>query len=90
MATELLKSARLESKKSFTLPKGGTITRKNVSLSVKEIENGYLLTKNYDLEWTDSKGNNHYEYFDKNWFSKDNPIEINLPDETKSLADKLD
>jgi len=89
MSTELLKSARLESKKSFTLPKGGSITKKNVSLSVKEIENGFLLTKSYDLEWVDSKGSNHYEYFDKNWFSKENPIQITMPDE-KSLADKLE
>lgn len=87
--SELLKSARLESKRTFTLPKGGTITKKNVSLSVKEIENGFLLTKSYDLEWTDSKGNTHYEYFNKDWFSEKNPIEINMPDE-KSLADKLD
>jgi hypothetical protein len=86
---ELLKSARLESKKSFTLPKGATITKKNVSLTVKEIENGFLLTKSYDLEWSDSKGSNHYEYFDKCWYSETNPIEINMPDE-KSLADKLD
>lgn len=86
--TELLKSARLESKKTFSLPKGGSITKKNVSLQVKEIENGFLLTKSYDLEWVDSKGSNHYEYFDKCWYSETNPIEINMPDE-KSLADKL-
>jgi hypothetical protein len=86
---ELLKSARLESKKSFTLPKGATITKKNVSLTVREIENGYLLSKSYDIEWSDSKGSNHYEYFTKEWFSETNPIEINMPDE-KSLADKLD
>jgi hypothetical protein len=86
---ELLKSARLESKKNFTLPKGATVTKKNVSLTVREIENGYLLSKSYDLEWSDEKGSNHYEYYTKEWFSETNPIEINMPDQ-KSLADKLD
>ena len=87
--SELLKSARLESKKSFILPKGATITKKSISLCVREIENGFLLTKSYDLEWVDSKDSNHYEYFDKCWFSEKNPIEVNMPDD-KSLADKLD
>jgi len=87
---ELLKSARLESKKNFVLPKGATVTKKNVSLTVREIENGFLLSKSYDLEWTDANGSNHYEYFTKEWYSETNPIEINMPEETKSLADKLD
>lgn len=86
---ELLKSARLESKKNFVLPKGATVKKKNVSLTVREIENGFLLSKSYDLEWTDANGSNYYEYFTKEWYSETNPIEINMPDE-KSLADKLD
>lgn len=49
-----------------------------------------LLSKSYDIEWTDSKGGNHYDYFTKEWHSETNPIEINMPAETKSLADKLD
>jgi len=91
MATELLKSASLEKKKDFVLPKGGTIISKEVRLNVEEIENGFLLRKSYDIKWTgpDSDGSN-YEYFTRTWFSKDNPIEINMPDDSKSLADKLD
>jgi hypothetical protein len=91
MSSELLKSASLEKKKDFTLPKGGTIISKEVRLSVEEIENGFLLRKSYDIKWTmkDSDDSN-YEYFSRTWFSKDNPIQITLPDESKSLADKLD
>ena len=86
----LLKSASLEKKKNFTLPKGGTIISKEVRLNVEEIENGFLLRKSYDIKWTnaESEGTN-YEYFSKTWFSKENPIQINMPEESKSLADKL-
>lgn len=91
MSTELLKSASLEKKKDFTLPKGGVIISKEVRLSVEEIENGFLLRKSYDIKWTNAESDDsNYEYFTRTWFSKDNPIQITMPDETKSLADKLD
>ena len=92
MATELLKSASLEKKKDFTLPKGGTIISKEVRLTVEEIENGFLLRKSYDLQWTtkDKPNDTRYEYFTKIWFSETNPIQITLPEASKSLADKLD
>lgn len=85
----LLKSARLEKKKDFTLPKGGTIISKEVILNVEEIENGFLLRKSYDIKWSNAEGNSNYEYFTKSWFSKENPITVNMPKE-KSLAEKLD
>ena len=84
----LLKSARFEKKKNFTLPKGGTIISKEVILNVEEIENGFLLRKSYDIKWSNAEGNNNYEYFTKSWFSKENPITVNIPEE-KSLAEKL-
>lgn len=85
---ELINSARLESKKTFFLPEGATITRKDISVTVEEIENGYILRKSYDIKWTNSEGESQYEYFTKSWFSKTNPITVNMPD--KTLADKLD
>ncbi len=90
MSTELLKSASLEKKKDFTLPKGATIISKEVRLSVEEIENGFLLRKSYDIKWTNGEDDaSNYDYFTRTWFSKDNPIQITMPDESKSLADKL-
>ena len=86
---ELINTARLESKKTFTLPEGATITRKDVSLCVEEIENGYILRKNYDIKWVNEEGENQYDYFSRSWFSKENPIKVTMPKE-KSLADKLD
>ncbi len=85
---ELLKSARLEAKKEFKLPKGATIIKKDVTLSVEEIENGFLLRKSYDIKWSNTEGDSNYEYFTKSWFSEENPITVNMPEE-KSLADKL-
>jgi hypothetical protein len=85
---ELLKSARLEAKKEFKLPKGATVIKKDVTLSVEEIENGFLLRKSYDIKWSNAEGDNNYEYFTKSWFSEENPITVNMPEE-KSLADKL-
>lgn len=91
MSSELLKSASLEKKKDFTLPKGGTIISKEVRLNVEEIENGFLLRKSYDIKWTSKESDDsNYEYFTRTWFSKDNPIQITMLDESKSLADKLD
>ena len=43
MAGEFLTSARLESKKTFNLPSGAKIVKKNVSLTVREIENGFII-----------------------------------------------
>lgn len=85
---ELIKSARLEAKKEFKLPKGATIIKKDVNLSVEEIENGFLLRKSYDIKWSNAEGDSNYEYFSRSWFSEENPITVNMPEE-KSLADKL-
>lgn len=86
--TESIKDASFESKKTFKLPKGATVTSNSNRISVEEIENGYLLRKSYDITYT-LNGEKNYEYFNKIWYSKENPIQINMPKE-KSLADKLD
>jgi hypothetical protein len=92
MAEELMKSASLEKKKVFNLPKGAEIISKEVRVNVREIENGFLLDKSYDVKWKmkgDKEGRAEYEYFSKTWFSKDNPITYKEPKDI-SLAEKLD
>jgi hypothetical protein len=87
-----LENVSLESKSSFKLPAGATIVKQSENISVKEIENGFILRKSYDIQWLpsgESEGHTKYEYFSKEWFSKDNPIKITMPKE-KSLAEKLD
>lgn len=86
-----LSNVELEGKKTFKLPEGATIIKQSENISVKEIENGFVLRKTYDIQYSpvgDSE-NTKYEYFSKEWFSKENPIKITMPKE-KSLADKLD
>lgn len=81
-------NAELESKRTFALPEGATIVKKSVNISVKEIENGFILRKSYDIKYMVGD-DTQYEYLTKEWYSKDNPLKINMPKE-KSLADKLD
>jgi hypothetical protein len=83
-------NAEIEGKKTFTLPEGATIVKKSTSIRVREIENGFVICKSYDIQWTPKDSDDtKYDYFTKEWFQKDNPIKINMPNE-KSLVDKLD
>jgi len=72
--------------KKFTLPEGGEIIKNDKRMRVEEIENGYLICNSYEIKWRDSEGESHYEYFDKKWYSKENPITIKQPKDV-SLAD---
>jgi hypothetical protein len=85
-----LMNARVEGKKEFNLPEGATIVKKSSDISVREIENGFIIRKSYDIQWTpQGSTETKYDYFSKEWYQKENPVKINLPKE-KSLADKLD
>jgi hypothetical protein len=91
MDSKALSHVELEGKKTFKLPEGATIVKQSENISVKEIENGFVLRKTYDIQYTleGISNDTKYEYFSKEWFSKENPIKITMPKE-KSLADKLD
>jgi hypothetical protein len=90
-----IKSATFQSKSGFKLPKGVTITKKDVTVTVEEIENGFIINKSYDIKWSkeseDGEINTGYEYFTKKWFSETNPISIDEEFEDEmSLADKFE
>jgi hypothetical protein len=83
-------NAEIEGKKTFTLPEGATIIKKSTNIRVREIENGFLICKSYDIQWTPKDGDDtKYDYFSKEWYQKENPVQINMPKD-KSLVDKLD
>jgi hypothetical protein len=87
--SEAILNAEYESKKAFTLPEGAVIIKKSETISVREIENGFILRKSYDIKWKAADGDDtQYEYFSKEWHSTKNPLSITMPKE-KSLADKL-
>lgn len=89
---EKLENVSLEGKNNFKLPAGAVIVKQTENITVKEIENGFVLRKSYDIQWLpagEGEGHTKYEYFSKEWYSKENPIKITMPKE-KSLAEKLD
>jgi|694.fasta_scaffold00217_28 hypothetical protein len=87
--SKAIESAEFEGKREFKLPEGATIIKNSHTISVREIENGFILRKSYDIKWMLGDDSN-YEYFSKEWWSKENPLKITMPKEEKSLADKLD
>jgi len=90
MEEKLTSEASFESKKSFQLPEGAEVISESKRITVREIENGFVLNMSCDLKYKRSgEEGTQYEYYTKEWFSKDNPLKITMPKE-KSLADKLD
>lgn len=87
--SKVIESAEFEGKREFKLPEGATVIKNSHTISVREIENGFILRKAYDIKWTLGDDSN-YEYFSKEWWSKENPLKITMPKEEKSLADKLE
>lgn len=75
------------------VPYGATIISNKVLYTVVKIENGYLLTKNYDIEYQ-IEDRIKYLNYNKQWYSKTNPIAIKEPnlqeDRSDSFVDELD
>ncbi len=76
-----------ETKKHESVPKGAKIINKTVRTETEEIENGWLISKNFDVTY-EEKGERHYAYFSKKWYSKVDPLTITVND--KSLSDAFD
>lgn len=89
MTTEALTRATFIKKEVDSMPKGAKILSKDVNISVEEIENGFLVCKNIEVKYEFEKRTN-YIYHTKKYFSKENPLSINLKDiEGKKLADNF-
>lgn len=70
--TEGIKRATFISKESNELPKGAKILKKEVTIEVEEIENGFLTVKR--LEYKYKVGENiDWKYITTKSYSKDNP-----------------
>ena len=82
---EALTRATFKSKEVDTIPDKAKILSKDVSLSVEEIENGFLISKNTEIKYQ-FDGRTDYSYNTKKWFSVDNPLEI---DEKKLKTPRL-
>ena len=61
------------------IPKGARITRKSKTTSVEKIENGYIITENWDISYEYKEGKetrNDYKYITKKYYSKEDPVEF--------------
>jgi len=81
-----LRTTSKETKDVNKIPSDATIIRKESTITVREIENGFVVSKNFDISYK-LKGSDHneYMYYTKEWFSPTNPVEIKSKD--KQLAD---
>ena len=84
---EALTRATFKQKEVDSIPKGAKILSKDVSVTVEEIENGYLVCKSTEVKYEYEKRTD-YSYNTKKYYSKENPLDINL--DNLSLADKVD
>lgn len=86
-----LKRASFSSKEDKKLPKGSKIVSKEVSITVREIENGFIISKSFDIRYNlPGKTDNEYFYLTKEYFSKENPLEDSLEKiDDKMLADNF-
>jgi hypothetical protein len=94
MASETAKTMRTTSvsmttniKEDKEPPAGAKILSKSVTTSTEQIENGWLISKNFDISY-EIKGDKRWTYYSKKWYSKTDPLDIKLTD--KSLADEFD
>lgn len=79
--------------KEQKVPAGAEILSTSTRLKVMKIENGYLLCKTKDVKFK-AAGSDHSDwlYIEKKWYSKENPMTVNIVDEDEeqdNLADKF-
>jgi len=81
-------STSMTETKQKEVPKGAKIVDKTVRTEIEEVENGWLISKNYDVtyEKPGKEGGREYAYFTKKWYSKEDPLEIKLNNESLSDA----
>lgn len=87
---EALSRASFKKKEINNIPKGAKVLNKEVSISVEEIENGFLISKSVEVKYEIEKRTD-YSYYTKKYFAKENPLEIDMDSfEEKTLADNFD
>lgn len=78
-----------ETQKQKSVPKGASIISSSIRTETEEIENGFIISKNYDVTYKEKgSDSNNYAYFSKKWYSKTDPLTITLND--KTLSDAFD
>lgn len=86
MLEKSMENVSFEGKEKAKLPKGAVEIKRDVRVTVEEIENGFIVKKTYDIKYSLGK-NTDYLYYTKKVYSETNPIQIK---EDKMLADYFD
>lgn len=82
------KLTRISKPEKKSLPAGAIVISKEVTITVKEIENGFIISKRTEYRYTKNKNGDSYGDWltvEKEWYSATDPIEVTTKD--KSLAD---
>jgi hypothetical protein len=83
---EALTRATFKQKEVDNIPKGAKIISKDVSITVEEIENGFLVSKSTEIKYEFDKRTD-YSYITKKFYAKENPLEIDMEGlDDKTLA----
>lgn len=73
--------------KGKSIPKNAKILTKDTDVTVREIENGYIVTKRVEVKYQVGD-RTEYDYSSKEYYSKTDPLEVKIKD--KSLAEAFD
>ena len=89
---EALTRATFKQKEVDNIPKDAKILSKDVSITVEEIENGFLICKTTDIKkQKKDKDYTDYSYVTKKYFAKENPLKIDMEKiSDKTLADNFE
>ena len=88
----MIKSASYSEKSKSTVPEGAEVTKKEVRMEVEKIENGFILSKSFDINYT-LDGSREYLYYTEKTYFKTNPMKIQVADKKEKkevpLFDKI-
>ena len=83
---EALTRATFKQKEVDNIPKGSKVLSKDVSITVEEIENGFLVSKSTEVKYEYNKKTD-WCYHTKKFYAKENPLEIDMEGlDDKTLA----
>ena len=90
MKKEALTRATFKQKEVDSIPNGAKILSKDVSITIEEIENGFLVCKSTEIKYEYDKRTD-YQYHTKKYFAKENPLNIDMEKfNEKSLASNFE
>lgn len=90
--TTVSSTTTMEESRNNKPPAGAIITEESIRTKSEEIENGYLVTKNfsgrYKIKGEKDSDYGHYYDYDMKWYSKEDPLTITVNDSSLAEAFK--